>query len=51
VMRGGAFAIVDARLPLFWRRTVAQQFNENKLGGAGRVVRVEIHEKEFRDVR
>ena len=37
-------ALVDYRLPLFWMKSVAKEFNKEKLGGAGRIVRVVITE-------
>lgn len=37
--------IFDARMPLFWRREVAAQYNTERCNGKARIVRVEIYKK------
>jgi hypothetical protein len=39
-------ALVDYRLPVFWMKSVAKQFNKDHLGNSGRIVRVVLTESE-----
>lgn len=42
VLDDGRLALVDGRLPLFWLRSVAVQFNRERMNGLGTVARVAV---------
>lgn len=42
VLDDGRLALVDGRLPLFWLRRVAVEFNRERLNGLGTVARITV---------
>jgi hypothetical protein len=42
VLDGDDLALMDGRLPLFWLKTVARDYNHERLLGKGRIVRVVV---------